>query len=520
MTATRKKLLIGERAMLAVIICGGVTFSNFAFAQQSAQSFPKKLDDYVAATVRDWEIPGVAIAVVKDGKVVVVRGYGVRELGKAETIDENTIFDAASLTKSFTVAAIASLVDEKKMSWDDPVKRYIPTIEFPDPYLTANITMRDLLCHRTGVRATNSAWYFTNINRSQLLGLIKNMEIAAPFRTQSVYSNIGVTIAGEAAARAAGTTWEDLITQRIIVPLGMKRTTAVFALAPAMGNIASGHALVNGVQRVTPREGTQRDMTAPAGAIQSSAADLATWMIFQLGDGTFQGKRILSSAAMNEMHSPQIVIPTNAAFRLARQIKYFAAYGLGWQVFDYRGNRMLWHSGTGDGQTAFLVLLPDSGLGVVVLINSWKAGPALNNAIASRIMDYYLGIPTRDYSAEYHESWTRSLQQSIEATQKFEASQLKGTTPTLPLSQYAGVFHDKLGLDVKVWLEGDSLRLQYGGGEIAVVTHWHRDTFWARWQNPLHAEQRSTFVQFNMSPQGLIAEIQMDLSGDRITAHR
>ncbi|PYS62260.1 MAG: hypothetical protein DMF74_13945 [Acidobacteria bacterium] len=520
MTATRKKLLIGERAVLAVIICVGVTFSNFAFAQQSPQSFPKELDEYVAATVRDWEIPGVAVAVVKDGKVIAARGYGVREMGKPETIDENTIFDAASLTKSFTVAAIASLVDEKKMSWDDPVKRYIPTIEFPDPYLTANITMRDLLCHRTGVRATNSAWYFTNVNRSQLLGLIKNMEIAAPFRTQSVYSNIGVTIAGEAAARAAGTTWEDLITRRIIVPLGMKRTTAVFALAPAMGNIASGHALVNGVQRVTPREGTPRDMTAPAGAIQSSAADLATWMIFQLGDGTFQGKRILSSAAMNEMHSPQIVIPTNAAFRLARQIKYFAAYGLGWQVFDYRGNRMLWHSGTGDGQTAFLVLLPDSGLGVVVLINSWKAGPALNNAIASRIMDYYLGIPTQAYSAEYHESWTRSLQQSIEATRKFEASQLKGTTPTLPLSQYAGVYRDKLGLDVRVWLEGDTLRLQYGGGEIADLTHWHHDTFWARWQNPLHAEQRSTFVQFNMSPQGLIAEIQMDLSGDRITAHR
>ena len=383
MTATRKKLLIGERAVLAVIICVGVTFSNFAFAQQSPQSFPKELDEYVAATVRDWEIPGVAVAVVKDGKVIAARGYGVREMGKPETIDENTIFDAASLTKSFTVAAIASLVDEKKMSWDDPVKRYIPTIEFPDPYLTANITMRDLLCHRTGVRATNSAWYFTNVNRSQLLGLIKNMEIAAPFRTQSVYSNIGVTIAGEAAARAAGTTWEDLITRRIIVPLGMKRTTAVFALAPAMGNIASGHALVNGVQRVTPREGTPRDMTAPAGAIQSSAADLATWMIFQLGDGTFQGKRILSSAAMNEMHSPQIVIPTNAAFRLARQIKYFAAYGLGWQVFDYRGNRMLWHSGTGDGQTAFLVLLPDSGLGVVVLINSWKAGPARSSRTRS-----------------------------------------------------------------------------------------------------------------------------------------
>src|SRR5438132_3993512 len=464
MRATRKKSLFCECAVLAVIIFAGITLSNFAFAQQSPQSFPKELDDYVVTTVKDWEIPGVGIAVVKDGKVIAARGYGVRELGKPEPIDENTIFDAASLTKSFTVAAIASLVDEKKMAWDDPVRRYIPTIEFPDPYLTANLTMRDLLCHRTGIRATNSAWYFTNVNRSQLLGLLKNMEMAALFRTQSVYSNIGFTIAGEAAARAAGTTWEDLITQRIIVPLGMKRTTAVFASAPAMGNIASGHALVNGVQRVTPREGTQRDMTAPAGAIQSSAADLATWMIFQLGDGTFQGKRILSSAAMNEMHSPQIVIPTNAAFRLARQIKYFAAYGLGWQVFDYRGNRMLWHSGTGDGQTAFLVLLPDSGLGVVVLINSWKAGPALNNAIASRIMDYYLGLTTRDYSAESRESWKRSMQQQVEAVRKFEASQLKGTTPTLPLSQYAGVVHATLRLHVKLWPHDDTCRLQHGGG--------------------------------------------------------
>lgn len=520
MTATRKKFLFCECAVLAVIICAGVTLSGFSFAQQAPQSFAKELDDYVAASVRDWEIPGVAIAVVKDGKVLVVRGYGVRELGKPEPIDENTIFDAASLTKSFTVAAIASLVDEKKMSWDEPVRRYIPTIEFPDPYLTANITMRDLLCHRTGLRATNSAWYFTSVNRNQLLGLIKNMEMAAPFRTQSVYSNIGFTIAGEAAARAAGTTWEDLITQRIIVPLGMKRTTAVFASAPAMGNIASGHALVNGVQRVTTREGTQRDVTAPAGAVQSSAADLATWMIFQLGDGTFQSKRILSAEAMSEMHSPQIIIPTNEAFRTARQVKYFGGYGLGWQVMDYRGNRMLWHSGAGDGQTAFLVLLPDSHFGVVVLVNSWKAGPALNNAIASRIMDYYLGLPTHDYSAQYRESWKRSMQQQVEAVRTFEASQLKGTIPTLPLSQYAGVYRDKLGLDVKVWLEGDALRLQYGGGEIAVLTHWHHDTFWARWQNPLHAEQRSTFVQFSLSPQGTIAELQMDPFGDRINARR
>lgn len=345
------------------------------------------------------------------------------------------------------------------------------------------------------------------------------MEMVAPFRTRWVYSNIGFTIAGEAAARAAGTTWEDLITQRLIVPLGMKRTTSAFS-APPMENIASGHALIKGVQRVTPREGTQRDVTAPAGVIQSSAADLAVWMMFQLGDGMFQGKRILSAGAMNEMHAPQIVIPTNEAFRRSRQMKYdFAAYGLGWQIFDYRGNRMLWHSGAGDGQTAFMALLPDSRLGVVVLVNSWKAGGALNISIASRIMDYYLGLPTRDYSAEFRESWSRGMQQQAEAVRQFEASRIKDTKPTLPLSQYAGVYRDRLGLDVKVWLEGDTLRLQYGAGEVAVLTHWHHDTFRAQWENPLHAEQRSALVQFNMSPQATIAELTMN-PGDQITARR
>lgn len=159
------------------------------------------------------------------------------------------------------------------------------------------------------------------------------MELAAPFRTQLVYSNVGYTLAGLAAAAAAGKSWEELITQRLLVPLGMTRTTADFASAPTMGNLASGHARISGVQPVTSRETTPRLTTAPAGAIQSSANDLATWALFQLGDGTFRGRRILSAKTISEMHSPQIVVPTSEEFRVARQIRYFAAYGMGWQVF-------------------------------------------------------------------------------------------------------------------------------------------------------------------------------------------
>jgi CubicO group peptidase (beta-lactamase class C family) len=245
--------------------------------------------------LHDWDLPGAAIAVVKDGRVIVARGYGVLELGKPDRVDADTMFGAASLTKSFTAAAIASLVDDKVLAWDDPVRRHLPALELPDPYLTANVTIRDLLCHRTGIRSTNSAWYFTAITRPQLLAVIKNMPIAAPFRTRLVYSNVGYMIAGETAAVAAHTTWEDLITQRLISPLGLTRTTVDFLAAPAMKHVASGHALFGGVQRVAPREGTPRATTAAAGAVQSSAADLAAWMLFQLGDGSWAGRRIVSA---------------------------------------------------------------------------------------------------------------------------------------------------------------------------------------------------------------------------------
>ena len=509
-------------AMVLVLLQAGIALRSVSFAQQTNDGFPKELDEYVAKAIKDAEIPGFAIAIVKDGKIIVAKGYGVRELGKPELVNEDTIFDTASLTKSFTAAVIASLVDEKKMTWDAPVRRYLPTLEFPDPYLSANITIRDLLSHRTGIHASNGAAFFTGVDRSQLLGLVKNMRVVAPFRTQFIYSNVGYTIAGEAAAVAAGTTWQDLITKRIIVPLGMKRTTSVFSSTPAMGNISSGHALIysKGVQIVTAREGMQRDVTGPAGAVQSSARDMATWMIFQLGDGTFEGKRILSAGALAEMHSPQTIILPNEAFRRSRQIGYYGAYCMGWQVYDYRGKRMVWHTGAGDGQAAWMALLPESRLGVVILSNSWKGGAALNNAILSRIVDHYLGLPTRDYVAEFREWSMRSTQQQMEGLRQFQATQIRNTKPTLPQSEYAGVFRDQLGLEVKIWLEGDQLKLQYGGGETAAVTHWNYDTFRVRWENPLHADQRSTFVQFLLSPQGKVSEVQIEFFNDRIIARR
>src|SRR5262249_14380791 len=271
------------------------------------------------------------------------------------------------------------------------------------------VTLRDLLSHRTGLR-NNAAAFRGHLSRAQVGDLFRNLEPVQPFRTRWEYSNIGYALAGEIAAAAGHSSWEELITHRVIEPLAMHRTTAYFDAVPGMGNYASGHVLVDGVQRVAPRD-SERLSTAAAGAVQSCARDLATWLLFQLGDGTFNGKPVLSSSSMAEMHSPQIFVPTTPELRKSRQLEHFAAYGFGWQVWDYRGRFMRWPAGNGDGQLAYMVLLPDSNLGIAILTNSWRTNVFLNLALAARISDYYLHLPTRDYVAEHRELWKKGQEQ-------------------------------------------------------------------------------------------------------------
>ena len=487
-------------------------------------SFPSSLDAYVAGAIRTMDLPGAAIAVVKDGRVIAAKGYGVRELGKPDPIDAQTIFDIASVTKGFTSAVIASLVDEGKLGWDVPVRTYLPALEFPDPYVTAHATLRDLLSHRTGLASNNSPPFSAFLSRARLLETVRRFEMAGSFRHGYNYSNVGFTIAGEAAAVVAGTTWEQLVTDRLLKPLGMTRSTADFANAASLGNLAVGHGMYSGVQRPVPRGNISRTTTAPAGAVQSSAADLARWMLFQLGDGTWEGRRVLSQDALVEMHAPHNLAPTTAGFRTARQVRHFAGYGMGWQVFDFRGQLMLWHSGNGSGQLAYLAMLPDQRLGVAVLVNSWKAGVPFNAALASRILDHYLGAPERDYLAEWRTSYAAAEQRRQEAERTLAAARRQGTRPSLPLQQYTGRYRDQLGLSWKVGIEADTLTLQHEDGESAILTHWHDDTFRVRWRNVLRADdaERTLFVMFPVSARGTAEQLLMDPGpfGERVDARR
>ena len=491
-----------------------------ALAAQRAvpQGFPPELDAYMAKVLHDWQIPGMAIAVVRNDSVLVARGYGVRELGKPALVDANTVFDAASLTKAFTSTAVAMLVDEGKMRWDEPIVRYLPELALPDTYLTRTATLRDFLSHRTGLHAANMMWQMSAIDPPGVLSRMRYLTADAPFRAGMVYSNVGFTVAGEAAARVAGVSYEALIRDRILRPLGLTSTVAGYDRAGGMPNLASPHALIGGVQRPIRRE-VQRASTAPAGAIQSTVTDLARWMRFQMAGGVLDGRRLVSDSSLEQTHSPQVIIPTTREMRAGRHVDFFAAYGMGWQVMDYRGHPMLWHSGNGDGQIAYLAMLPRERLGVVVLVNTWAA-PFVHGAIAGYILDTYLGVEPHDFSAEGPQRVAALREAYAEAQRHVMEGVVPGARPPRPLAAYAGTYVDSLYGEIAVRVERNALVLRMGGRQEADLLYLDHDTFVVRWRDELFREVFSTRVEFGADSRGCVPGLQMRLNRDQISATR
>ncbi|HKR62834.1 MAG TPA: serine hydrolase [Thermoanaerobaculia bacterium] len=464
---------------------------------------PKDLDAYIENARQQADVPGIAVTIVKDGRLVVAKGYGVRELGKDAKVDEETMFDIASLSKSFTTAAIAKLVEEGKMRWDDPVRRHLPTFELADPYRTQNATIRDLLSHRLGLEQGNFMFRFTKYDTAEVIRRMRYLEEREPFRTGFIYSNVAYTAAGEAAAAAAHQSWPDLIRTRLLEPLGMRESTVgvEHTLAP---NHASPHALLNGVQQ--PIRNHKAMNIFPANGVNSNARDIAKWLLFQLGDG----KPILTKASMDEMHSPQNIIPTTPGMRAARGVRFFGAYGLGWQIMDFHGHPMLWHSGGADGMPVYMAILPEDQIGVAVMLNTWSAA-TLHGAIAARILDTYLGTPNpRDWVKESLPSQHRDEAQPDEP-------RVAGTSPSRPIDAYAATYDNPLHGAMDIRFTDGKLTLQFGGGEIADLEHWNYDTFRVKWHDRAYM-YFDTYATFTLDAKGTPVRFEMPLGRDKIIA--
>src|SRR6185503_16090943 len=334
-----------------------------------------------------------SVAIVKDDKVVFAKGYGLRELGKTERVDENTLFAIASNSKAFTSAALAMLVDEGKVRWDDPVTKYLPNFQLYDPYVTRELTIRDLLSHRSGLGTFSGdlLWYESQYSRDEILYRIRFLKPTSSFRSRFGYQNILFLAAGEVVAKVSGKSWDEFVKERFFEPLRMTRTVTLSNDLTKAENVATPHNEVN--ERIRVIRYGNVDNIGPAGGIKSSVADMAQWLRLQLGRGTYEAKKFFTSERSREMWTPQTVF--SAISEQAEKFKpsrHFNLYGLGWILSDYHGRLMVSHGGGLDGMTSQVAMLPEERLGVVVLTNSETP---LSSIIANKVIDEFLGVPER-----------------------------------------------------------------------------------------------------------------------------
>lgn len=438
------------------------------------------LDAYVDKALGEWGAPGAALAVVKDGRVVLARGHGVRERGKPERVDESTLFAIASLTKGFTAAGLGILIDEGKLAWDDPVSRHLPTFAVADPYVTKEITLRDLLAHRSGLaERADILWFSTGFGRDEILRRLAYLEQGSAFRSSFSYQNVAYLAAGELLGQRAGASWDDFIRRRLFEPLGMTRSNTSVRALEQDDNVARPHSDEADVHRPIPYRNV--DNIGPAASINSSAADMARWLLFQLGQGSLAGRRILSDKAFAEMLAPQMLIGLDDGLKQLYPESHFQAYGLGWVLQDYRGRQVVWNTGGMDGMACSLAFLPEEKVGVVVLVNAPRI--SLPEALVFRVLDRYLGAPDKDWSG-IRRTRSRALRQrAAAATQAKADARAKDRAPSLPLGRYAGVYDQPLMGPAAIALQGGRLAVHLASSLDGDLEPWEGDTFRIVWRD-------------------------------------
>jgi CubicO group peptidase (beta-lactamase class C family) len=485
--------------------------SASAGAQSPARAAPPPdLDAYVARAMQAFDVPGLSLAVVKDGQVVVAKGYGVRKLGDSVPVDARTLFGIASNTKVVTAAALGLLVEEKKIEWDAPVIRYLPWFQMWDPFVTRELTIRDLLVHRSGLGlgAGDLLWWPpSTYNRREIAERLRFIRPETSFRSAYAYDNVLYLVAGEVIEAISGKSWEDFVTDRILKPVGMTTSNVRHSDALKGGNIATPHAPIDG--KVRPIAPFDSDNTNPAGGINSNAEDMAKWLRAFLARGRLpDGSRLFSETTWRELTTIVTPLaPGNPAPELVAQRANFRGYALGLNAVDYRGRRMLMHTGGLPGYVSRVMMVPDLELGISVLTNQ-ESGAAFDS-IAYRIADHFIGAETIDWIGAYQKVVARQQAAFAEAEKRATASRDAASKPSLPLERYAGVYEDAWYGDIAIELKAGKLIMRFTRTPSLVgdLEHWQHDTFIARWHDrELRAD---AYVTFALDPDGSIDQVKM-----------
>ena len=474
-----------------------------AFAQATSDPI-RGLDAYVAKAVSDWRVPGLAIAVVKDGRIVFAKGYGVRELGKPAPVDTQTLFAIGSTTKAMTAASLGMLVDEGKLRWDDRVTKYLPGFQLADAYVTRELTIRDLLTHRAGLGNGDVLWYHADNTPEEVIRRARFIEPAYSLRSSFIYQNVMYAVAGQVVAAVSGMPWERFVRTRIFGPLDMRNTVPLLDSAAKRSNVASPHYRFGDTIRVIANAPV--DAVASAGAVWASVADMARWMRFVLDSARVGGQRLLAPATYAEWLKPQTMVTVGEFYPTARLTKpHWTTYALGWFQEDYAGRMVDFHTGSIDGMVAIIGLIPDERLGVYVLANLDHA--EVRHALMYKVFDLYLGNPPRDWSTELLRLYGGIRAAADSARRRTEARRIPDTHPSLALSRYAGTYADSLFGSVSVAVENGALRLRTSSSHAGTLEHWEYDTFRLRWDN---AWEGTDFVTFTIGQNGVPTRLEMN----------
>lgn len=495
-------------AQTAAVATEAVTQSDVKLLPDQAD-----FDAFVEQTRKQFDVPGLAVAIVKDGRVVLAKGYGVREMGKPDTVGAQTQFAIASNTKAFTAASLAMLADEGKLSFDDRVIDHLPWFRMSDPYVTREMRIKDLLSHRSGLSLGAGDllyWPTTTYTTQEVAQRLKDVPLSGGFRERYAYDNILFGVAGLVVEQVSGQSFKSFLQQRFFTPLGM--TDTVFNsddLRPGM-DTAVGHAKSDWTRLEPVKVMSWRNVSG-AGGMYSSVLDMSKWMIAQLRQGQYgNGDQRLFSAkqqhAMWSMLTP-INVGTPSVPELLPTKPNFMGYGMGWQLSDYQGSRMVWHTGGWPGQVSRVTLVPDQNLGIVVLTNA-EVGAAFN-AVTYKALDVMLGTGNTDWNTAYGKAVAKAQANADESWAKHVAKRNAKLKPSLPLSGYEGTYRDPWYGNVRVFSERGKLRLQFGKTPdlIGTLEPWQGDTFIAKWdQRWLNGD---AFITFNLDADGQIAQATM-----------
>lgn len=474
-------------------------------AQSAVPSFiSDSLDLYVQRSIKNWNIPGVSVCIVKDGKVVMMKGYGTTEIGGTAMVDENTLFMIGSNTKAFTATALGMLEDENKLSLNDRVTKWLPEFKLDNKAAGEQAILTDLLCHRIGFMTFQGdfTYWTSNLSREQVIEKMSHIKAAFPFRTNWGYTNAAFVTAGQVIPKASGESWEAFVTKHIFQPLGMDRTIALSKDINAASNKALPHTYKDGKMISVPY--AKIDNLAPAGSISSSASDLSKWVLMQLNNGKYDGKQVVPASVIQATWTPHSILGNGGS---PYNRSHFALYGLGWFLSDYEGRKVVAHTGGVNGFVTSVTMVPEEKLGIIILTNTDQN--EFYEALKWEVLDSYLKLPYRNYTdlmLQY------SKLQRLEAAKKdkvLKDSAALKLTPSLPLNEYTGSFKNDVYGDMKVLMENGELRMRFSHHPdmYAKLESLGGNRFYATFSDPIFYKAVFPFKVFSGKVTGVTVKV-------------